>query len=469
MIAYDMKKLVVLLFLSFSFGVIAQQITLKKGSIIDNIPVNDSIAENFAIYLPTNFDVEKKWPVVFVFDMQGRGKQVISLFRQAAEHEGYILAASNNVQDSLTLSKNILISSRMFNTVYSLLPIGQNRSYTAGFDSGARMASLIPNFVKEIKGVISCNSPVANEEVLSSARPFHFIGVVSNVNYNYVPMLTSQKFLNKLKFPNQLLVFEGEQQWPKWEYLAKAMEVFTLAAIAKGSVPKDQSFIDKSYQRNLGEVSSWVTAEKPLMAHKHLTEMMKIYRDFKNVDSLKESAKTLRKTKLYRNYNRSQNATFFKENLIKDDYAYYLEEDVRSYNYNNLGWWKYQMDELAKYDKSANIFEQQMGKRLKGYVNALIADNIDIYTTASPIDEEGLVFLSMVNTITDNKNSTPYLNVISKSAKVEDFGTALFYLEELLKSGYSDKAELYALEDTALLRITPEFNELLKKYLKETP
>lgn len=43
----------------------------------------------------------------------------------------------------------------------------------------------------------------------------------------------------------------------------------------------------------------------------------------------------------------------------------------------------------------------------------------------------------------------------------------MFYLEELLKTGYNDKQELYALEDTALLRITPEFNELVYKYLKD--
>jgi hypothetical protein len=40
-------------------------------------------------------------------------------------------------------------------------------------------------------------------------------------------------------------------------------------------------------------------------------------------------------------------------------------------------------------------------------------------------------------------------------------------LEELLKNGFKDKTALYSLEHTALLRITPEFNELVAKYLKE--
>ncbi|TMM53158.1 alpha/beta hydrolase [Maribacter algarum] len=462
-----MKKKLLLLFLSVAFYGTAQQLTLKKGIIIDAIPVNDTIPENFALYLPTSFDPSKKWPIVFVFDMKGRGKQVLSMLRQAAEEQEYVLAASNNINDSITLSKNILISSRMFSTVYSILPIKKNRSYTAGFSGGARLASLMPTFVKKIKGVISCGSAVANEAVLSSKNKFHFIGIVGNEDYNFLSMKNNQKVLDKLKFPNQLFVFDGGKKWPESSYLAKAMEIFTLSAMNSGIEPRNDAFISNTYKTNLGEVSALLTSGKALRADKRLTEMTGIYRNFKNVDSLKESTKTLRKTKLFRSNKRSQNATFFKENLIKDDYSYYLEEDVLSYNYNNLGWWKYQMEELDKYEKGSNLYEKQMGRRLKSFVNDLIADNIDIVKAPSAVDEEALLFLWMLNTITDAKNKSPYLKIISLSSKVEDYGTALFYLEELLKTGYTNTDELYALENTALFRITPEFNEIVAKYLKD--
>ena len=153
--------------------------------------------------------------------------------------------------------------------------------------------------------------------------------------------------------------------------------------------------------------------------------------------------------------------------MIKEDYVYYLEEDVLTYNYNNLGWWKYQMEKLQEYEKNTNIYEKQMGRRLKGFVNALIADNIDIIKAEAPVDEEALNFLWMVNTITDVKSYQSYLNIISYSAKIEDYGTALFYLEELLKNGYTDQAALYSLENTALFRIMPEFNKVVVKYLKD--
>ena len=73
----------------------------------------------------------------------------------------------------------------------------------------------------------------------------------------------------------------------------------------------------------------------------------------------------------------------------------------------------------------------------------------------------------MLKTITNPDDYSYYLKVISKTAEHQDYGTAIFYVEELLKNGYTNKEELYNLEHTALLRITPEFNKVVAKYLKD--
>jgi len=125
------------------------------------------------------------------------------------------------------------------------------------------------------------------------------------------------------------------------------------------------------------------------------------------------------------------------------------------------------MTELTKMEKSKILYENQMAKRLRSYVNALIDDNMDVINSDEVVDVQALNFLYMLRTITMPNDSEGYLKVISNSSLMEDYGTALFYLEELLKTGYSNKTELYSLENTALLRITPEFNEIVDKYLKE--
>lgn len=462
-----MKKLLLVLTLGVSFLSTAQQLTLRKGGVMESIAVNDTVAENFALYLPTKFEVSKSWPVIFVYDMQGRGEMVLRMLLSAAEKNNYILAASNNVNDSLSLTQNVMISKRMFNTVFNLFKIQKDRVYTAGFDSGARIASVMPTFMNQIRGVISCGSTVGNKEILSSKNPFHFVGVVGNEDFNYPEMVKMEKLFDLIKFPNQTLVFDGGHKWPSQQMLSRAIELFDLSAMVKKVIPVDTIFINESYDRRLLDINELISKDKAVQAYTELGEIMEVYRHFKNVDSLKASRKVLKRGAAYKTQKRSLNTWLFKESLIKDDYDYYLEEDILTYNYNNLGWWNYQMGELKKYKNSKNNFQRQMGARLEGYLNALIADNIDIIALDTPIDMEALNFLWMLKTITSPDDFSYYLKVISLNAKIEDYGTALYYLEELLKNGYSNTDELYALENTALFRITPAFNALVAKYLKK--
>lgn len=465
----DMKQLLTLLALGIAMTCAAQQMTLKKGVVIDSLPIsaNDTLSETFSLYLPKKFEVSGAWPVLFIFDMKGHGKQALNLVAAAAEEQGYILAASNNVRDTLPIANNILIANRMLNAVTTFLPIHKNRIYVGGFSGGGRFSTLIPTFIKGVNGVLVCGATVANTEVLSSKNPFHLIGIVGNEDYNYLEMLEVEEILNRMKFPNQLLVFEGGHEWPDTEHLNRALEIFTLTAMAKGRIPKDDAFVNAKYNEGLTAVNILFTANKPLLANALLDEMQEIYRPFRDTDSIKTSQKTLKRSKIFKTRDRNLTSLFFKETLIKEDYNYYLEEDIITYNYNNLGWWGYQMEELEKFKKNPDVLQQQMGKRLEGYINALVADNIDILKSGEPVDEEALNFLWMLNTVINPKEYTNYLNIISYNAKVNETSTALFYLEEVLKKGYTDRAELYSLEDTALLRLTPEFNAIIAKYLKD--
>ena len=269
-----------------------------------------------------------------------------------------------------------------------------------------------------------------------------------------------------MKFPNNLLVFDGGEQWSDYSLLNKALKILALSAMAKGNVSKNEEFVMNSYNQNLVELKLLINSGQFLKAYNLQSEIISVYRPHLEVDSLREQLKTLKKESRYRAQKRNLNNVLLRETFIKDDYDYNLFEDLSALNYNNLGWWNYQMGELKKYDKKLDPFERQMGKRLLGYLNALIEDNIDIEKEYAAVNDEALSFLWMLKTITEPKAYSYYLKIISDSSKYEDFGTALFYLEELLKNGYEDKNRLYSLEHTALLRIMPEFNAIVNKYLK---
>ncbi len=451
-----------------------QDLIIKKGVIQDSIRINDTIPETFAVYLPASYEPVGTWPVIFAMDMQGRGKQVIHMFREVAEKEGYIVAASNSIQDSLSIVQNTLIASRMFNTVYSLFPIHKQRTYTAGFGNGAKFASIIPSIIRPVEGVISIGSGIPYKELIDPKKPFQFVGIVGRSDFNFNDLSDEQsmsstvkKFMDKRILNNYLLVFNGGSEWPDSSYLQRAVEILTLKSMNKNNIPKDSTFISSIYNRDFSTLNNFVTANDYLGAMYLGDEMLTKFKGLLNLDELKKRVKLISKVKEYSIQNRKQKRIFQKEYFIRYDFDYNLNDDVLTLNYNNLGWWNYQMGEIRKYSNSADPLEKEMGMRLMGFINALIEDNINLELAQNPVNEEALSYLWMVKTITAPKEFDSYLKIISDSAKYEDFGTALFYLEELLKNGYKDKSALYSLEHTALLRITPEYNKIIDKYLKD--
>ena len=463
-----MKKIHCLFFLInviFAFPGFAQEYTLKKGMIADSLEVTKQ--ETYSLYVPTDFDQSRKWPVIVVCDMQGRGKRAISMFKNAAEKYGYVLVGPNSLKDTTSIAKNVLALNRLSKKLGELIPLDSTRVYSAGFSAGARFASLVPSFIKLYRGAISFGAAIPNDELLSTRNRFHFIGVVGNEDFSYRDMLSARTNLKQRKFPNQLWVFDGGNQWPEEKYIEKTITAIDLHAMSQGKLAKDTSFINSNYQKELMQINALLDDGRSLSAYDQMTEVISLYQVHLNLDSLLAVRKNLRRNKSYRDQRRAENAALFKEQLIREEYQYNLLEDISTLNYNNLGWWNYQFEELKKYEKKNSLAERKMGLRLISYLNALVEDNIDIELAAAPVDDEVVSFLWMLKTITEPDNYEYYLKIISDSAKYEDFGTCLFYLEELLKQGYRDKETLYSLEHTALLRITPEFNELIGKYLKD--
>ncbi|WP_349351810.1 alpha/beta hydrolase [Flagellimonas sp. MMG031] len=449
-----------------SVHVFSQQIVLRKGEIIENLPMNDSTQNTYSLYLPKDFTKDKKWPLLLLADLDGNDEKVISMFLNAAEEEGYVLAAPK-LYDSISLTNKMVLIGNTIQRVGDMLPIHTDRIYTGGEDSSGRFATLAPVLLNGVNGSLAIGASLANSELINVKKPFHFVGIISKENYNYPYMLTDSKLLDRLKFPNQVLIYDGNGEWPSTAYIRKGLQLFTLDAMGRKWIPKDTMYVENAYKEDLEKVNQLIGIGDFLWAEQYMTEMMSMYGALKNTDSLRSVQRDLRRDREYRVMQRAENAAFLQESILKEDYQYYMEDDMYTHNFNNLGWWNYQMGEIGKFIASAKPFERQMGHRLRGYVNALAEDSITLVLAEEVVDEDALAFLYMLKTILDPEDTEYYFKIISLSAKNDDFGTSLFYLEELLKKGYKDREKIYSLEDTALLRITPEFNEMVSKYLED--
>ena len=445
----------------------AQELALKKGVIMDSLPVNDSIARRIILYLPQDFDTGKQWPVLFLCDMEGEQSKKIRYLKTAADKNGYIIATTRGLKDSLSLTNKILLISKTLDELKDLLPLDSERIYTMGYDTGGQLATIVPSMLRGVSGVLSVASSLPNLELINPKDPFDFVGVMGRGDYQYVYLLGSEVLLDQRKVPNYIFYHPEGHQWPDLVYLDLGIQMLTLMGMKRATVPRDDSVIQSAYTDYQNVILELEQMGQWGLGYHYSEQGESVFKALTDTDWFRDKKKSIRKSKEYKDQKREWDAVRLKELVLDGDYMFYLEEDVLSFNLDNLGWWNYQMGKITKYKNSAKREEQLLGERLDGYLNALIDEYLVLSAQEPNPDYDGLILLNMLKTITAPADYEHYLQVISLTAKYGDFGTSNYYLEALLKKGYADADKLYTLPHTGLLRISPEYNALIAQYLGE--
>ncbi|HSP82596.1 MAG TPA: hypothetical protein VLN72_02565 [Gillisia sp.] len=459
-----MKKLILVLVLCGLQAGFSQELTLRKGVVIDTLSINDSIAETYSIYLPTSFTPDKTWPVIFVFDTNGRGSRATQLFRQAAEEQGYIIAASNNIGEKETLLNNVKIGTRLMNTVFNYFPIDNNMVYTAGFAEGARVASVMPTVFPVVKGVLAIGDAWVNVDYINNQAKFYFLGMAGYRDHKFNAVEETAQFLKRAKLQSEFYPYDGGGEWPPAEVLNNALGTLTLEAMAKGHRPKDLTMVEGLFQAELETAEGLRRGMQFYKANELMEIMDRKYALYGKSSMLKEKMKELRKERVYKNQYRDYTNADAKEADLLERYYYFFNEDVSSANFENLGWWSQQIKELQDLQAGNNIAEAEMAHRLEGQLHDL-AKNAFLELKEANAAIDPMVFTAILQTIFAKQDPEGYRNIISLSAQDGDYYTALLYLEDLLKTGYDDMESLYEIPGTLDIKLSPEYNSLVKQYL----
>ena len=461
-------KYINLLFLVFSMQLVfAQEISIKKGTVVDGLQINDSISETFAIYLPTTYSNEKLWPVIFVFDPKGRGKSAAQIFSHAGQEQGYIIVATNNINSEDSLLNNLKVGTRLMARVFDLFPVDGKRIYTAGFAEGAEVASAIPAIYNNLQGVLAVGDIWINPDFVKKKTDLTILGLVDIRDFRLYKMEETIRFLKRIGHRGDLYKYDGSHEWPNSNIIFSVLGNFTLQAMTKNLKARDSSLIENLYQSDL-DLS--IHLRRTLQFYKSyglLEQMEDKYADFNKKNDLKARQRNLRREKVFKDQRREYNRASVKEAELKEQYIYFLNEDVLSANFENLGWWGQQISELKTFQQSKNRAEVEIAYRLEGLLQS------QAKTTFQELNEakthiDILIFTAILQTIFDKENPEGYKSIISLSARDGDYETALLYLEDLLKTGYKDLDALYNIPGTLDLKLSPGYNSLIKKYLGES-
>lgn len=457
---------IIVFFLLVSLQASAQEITLRKGMVIDSLPVNDTIDETYSLFLPMTFQAGgSEKPVIFVFDSEGRGKTAAQLFKPAAEEQGYIIVSSNNIDPENSFEENVKVAARLMNGVTSRIPVDFNTISAAGFAEGARVASSLPAVFNNLHGVIAVGDHQVNFDYLDKKKKFLFVGMAGDEDFSAYEIRDAAGELDRRGYPVAVYLFDGGHQWPNPEIISLGVSSLTIQAMKDGKRPKDQQLISTLYGRDIGRVDKLISTGETVKAYNLMDILQSKYEGLRNTTELKEKQKQLSRSRNFSDEQQEVREIQEKEARLMDDFIYYLNEDVATANFENLGWWNYQKRQLEQLTTGENEPEADMAQRLLNMLNELSKIKRAELEASKEATLESKLLANMIQTIFDQQNFKAYKNVISLSAQDRDYSTALFYLEEMLKNGFDDMEALYDIEGTLALKMTPEYNWLIRKYL----
>jgi hypothetical protein len=445
-----------------------QEIKIPLGSIVDSIPAADTTGNSFSLYLPQDYSEKEQWPIIFVFDPKGRGRAATQLFRTIAEQQSYIIAASNLNLEKDSLQNNIKKVGPFVNQVDGMLPLDRKQVYIAGLAEGGQLATALPFIFNNVSGVLAVEDAWINTQYLNSSNKFMFSAIACDRNNSMNTLKEIVSYLDQEDFPTEMNFYscEKEIEWPSVDVIQNAVTGFTLNAIKEGNRPKDLDLVRTLFNEEVAYAEVLRRRRDYYRAFEKLQQIEEKYEDFDLETDLKDRIRDIRRNDAFREQRRNYRNATAKEEESQQEYIYFMETDVVTANFENIGWWAAKVAELEEMAEKSNGAQQKMASRLQGFLDVLSKNYYDNYVN-SAADSKTKIFVSILRTIFDKKDPEAYLNIIKIAGHDGDHQTALLYLEDLLKTGFDDMEALYDIKGILDLKISEPYNDKIREYLGE--
>lgn len=361
-----------LLFLSLLISVSCKQVDdsktqflkwAQKGVVVDKVVCKNDANQNYCLYLPTNYDINKSYPVIYAFDPHGNGHNPVALMKNIAEKLGYIIIGSNNSRNGLRPDEINYIVSTLISDTQQKISINSNRIYMAGFSGGARVACAAALSIKETKGIIACS---AGFQPNNNPLGFHFIGIAGTQDMNYLEVKRVDEMLKSFNIPSQLLVFKGKHQWPSEPVLDEAITMLELYAMKESLAQKNKIIIDEYQSSKSLRVRNLINSNSPDSLSQSLSILERsidALDGLTNVDDMKSLLSEVKQNATLQNY-LNEKQTIEKYEFEKQ------QEFATAFESKPDDWWK---KEIAKLVESTNTSSENLkadvSKRLLGFIS----------------------------------------------------------------------------------------------------
>lgn len=215
---------------------------LQAGVLLPKVSCATPSDQSYALYLPSHYTSEKRWPIVYAFDPGARGSVPVELMKNAAERYGYIVVGSNNSHNG-AWKPEADAAQAMFQDTHARLSIDNKRIYFAGFSGGARLASTLAQQCNCAAGVLLNGAGFSPSTPPAAGATFSVFAAVGNLDFNYGEVLNLDATLGSLHYAHSLRRFDGPHQWAPPNVMDEALAWFRLMSMKEGREERDTSFV----------------------------------------------------------------------------------------------------------------------------------------------------------------------------------------------------------------------------------
>ena len=284
----------------------AQTQTPAVGVVHPSIAVAANPSNSYALYLPSTYSPQKRWPLLLVFDPFGRGKTGVDLFHRAAEKYGFILVGSNNSRNFQDPSEAVRL---LWADVKERYAIDPRRVYTAGLSGGARVAASIALACRScVAGVIANGAGLPQGATAPGPEAGDWFLVAGTTDFNYPELLHLKEALEANGTASRFVVYDGPHNWMPAEFAEKALAWLQLRAMVKGVVAPDQNFITEQFSTRVKDAKSAQSSGDVLTAVREWREIARDVQPLRNMKETDNPATTLADSEDFRKAKKNEKA-----------------------------------------------------------------------------------------------------------------------------------------------------------------
>ena len=451
---------------------VTQTDSIPKGQIVERIQALNDSSQSYALYLPSSYTRNRKWPVLYAFDPGARGRAPVERFKEAAEKYGWIVLGSNNSRNGpWDLAANAWNAMQIDS--HQRFAIDEERMYATGFSGGARAAIRIAVACKCLAGVMANGAGFPTDLAASPQMHFVFFGAAGVDDFNYPELKSLEEPLTKAGIAHRIQTFDGRHEWPPVSVATASLEWMELHAIKAGKRPRDDRFINAIWQQRLSDAKTLEEAKKYYEAYQLYLDTAESFKGLRDVAQIETKVNQLRDSTELKAAIREEQAQINKQRELEGRLTSWiarrvdrdpLHENDEGFDSNNL--MPAILNDLRKQSKAPDDSTQRRVARrvLDSLFIGLFEQGIGLLQTEKNYSESIKRFKSATEINPERPGAFFYL--AWAYAANRDKKKSLEFLNKAVEKGFSDAAMIEANKAFDSIRSDPEYQRIMERLRK---